>query len=114
MLIFFTEVPLFYISFYRTRSLLKGEIMTGLERLGRAVKCVISGCYHMTAMKLNDLIVKIPCTNTKSLERRYVYHLLKLCGDCYVVALMLDDEKFIAETGEYLSWAIDIWLKTMN
>lgn len=88
--------------------------MTKLERLGRAVKYMIFGCYHMTALKLNDLIVKIPYTNTKSWEGRYVYHLVKLCEDCYVIALILDNEEYIAETGKYLSEAMDIWLKTMD
>lgn len=88
--------------------------MTKLQELGRAVKCVISGCYHMTALKLNDLIVKIPYTNTKSWEGRYIYHFVRLCQDWYVVALILGDEKMITETGEYLSKAMVIWRKTMD
>ena len=88
--------------------------MTKLELLGRAVKRVVSGGYHMTALKLDDLMIKIPYTNTKSWEDRSIYHLVRLCQDCYVIALILDDEKMIAETGKYLSEAMVIWRKTMD
>lgn len=85
--------------------------MTELQKLNRAVKSLVSGQYHMTIMKIDDLIAKIPFTNTDLWKTKSVYHLVRLCQTTYVIALILEDEKSIIESGEYLNEAMVIWHK---
>jgi hypothetical protein len=67
----------------------------------------------MAATDLSDLMAKIPFTNTKLWEVRSVYHLVRVCQNCYVIALILDDEEMMAEAGEYLSKIMIVWLNMM-
>ena len=85
--------------------------MTELQKLGQAAKCVISGQYHMTVMKIDNLIAKLPFTNTDLWKTKSVYHLVRLCQTTYVIALITEDKKHIVEAGEYLNQAMVIWHK---
>ena len=85
--------------------------MTDLQKLDQAAKCLISGQYHTIAMKLDNLIAKLPFTNTDLWKMKSVYHLVRLCQTTYVIALITEDKKHIVEAGEYLNQAIVIWHK---
>ncbi len=87
--------------------------MNELKELGRMVKCMISARYHMAATDISDLMAKLPFTDTKLWEVRSVYHLVKVCQNCYVIALILDDEEMRTEAGEFLSQIMIVLLNMM-
>ena len=87
--------------------------MNELKELGRIVKCMVSVKYHMAVTDLSDLMAKLPFTNTKLWEVRSVYHLVRVCQNCYVIALILDDEEMRTEAGDYLTKLMIVWLNMM-
>lgn len=83
--------------------------MTEFQKLRKVVKLVIVGQYYMFAMRLDDLIDKLPFANKDSLMVKSAYHIVRLSQTSYAIALLLGDNKYIAEAKQILDESMRIW-----